>query len=257
MLDVADEMGLMVIDETAIRGSNNTQDFVAGHDNMVNHARAPGAARPQPPRGHPLEPGQRADRQHLRLRAFEQDLYAAINGNDGTRPISVEGRRRIAEPLPGHDAGQLQPSSPHYLDGFGHYGEQLSIRDRLPLGEGEYIWPACSTKQGFEWFATATAAKRGKDASDLRPYTLLSGWAGFVPGVKTTDFTPEEGRPPALRRGQPPDPWSNPQIQRIQAAFNPIARDRPALLVRLRGLGRQRRLPAPPGGARLFRTAAR
>lgn len=40
MLDVADEMGLMIIDETGIRGSCSCQDFVAGHDNMVNHARA-------------------------------------------------------------------------------------------------------------------------------------------------------------------------------------------------------------------------
>jgi hypothetical protein len=68
---------------------------------------------------------------------------------------------------------------PHYLDGFGHYGDQLWSGTGRPLGDGEYIWPACNTKQGFEWFATSTAAKRGKDASDLRPYTLLSGWAGF------------------------------------------------------------------------------
>jgi hypothetical protein len=83
--------------------------------------------------------------------------------------------------------------------------------------------PACNTKQGFEWFATSTAAKRGKDASDLRPYTLLSAWAGFVPGVKSTDFTPEEGGHPIYGADNLTDPWSNPQIQRIQAAFNPIA----------------------------------
>src|SRR6187401_2456229 len=39
-LDVADELGLMIIGETAIRGSNGDQDFVGGHDNMVGHARA-------------------------------------------------------------------------------------------------------------------------------------------------------------------------------------------------------------------------
>ena len=37
MLDVCDEKGLMVMEETAIRGSSNDQDFAAGHDNMVNH----------------------------------------------------------------------------------------------------------------------------------------------------------------------------------------------------------------------------
>jgi hypothetical protein len=39
MLDVTDELGLMVIDETAIRGSNNRQNFLTGRDAMVNHVR--------------------------------------------------------------------------------------------------------------------------------------------------------------------------------------------------------------------------
>ncbi|MEK8103864.1 beta-galactosidase, partial [Micromonospora sp. M12] len=92
-----------------------------------------------------------------------------------------------------------------------------------PDGEGEFIWPACNNKQGFEWFATATAAKRGKGATDLRPYTLLSAWASVVPGVRSTDFTPEEGGHPIYGADNLPDPWSNPQIQRVQAAFNPVA----------------------------------
>ncbi|MEK8103903.1 hypothetical protein NKG94_00235 [Micromonospora sp. M12] len=111
----------------------------------------------------------------------------------------------------------------HYLDGVGRYGEALNRNSGRPDGEGEYIWPACSTKQGFTWFATATAAKRGKDASDLRPYTLLSAWASVVPGVRTTDFTTEEGTRPVYGADNLPDPWSNPQIQRVQAAFNPVA----------------------------------
>jgi hypothetical protein len=51
---------------------------------------------------------------------------------------------------------------PHYVDGFGRYGEGLITVNGRPDGEGEYIWPACNNKQGFEWFATATLAKRGK-----------------------------------------------------------------------------------------------
>ena len=35
MLDVMDEMGMMVIEESAIRGSNNDQDFQAGVSNMT------------------------------------------------------------------------------------------------------------------------------------------------------------------------------------------------------------------------------
>ena len=222
MLDVADEMGLMIIDETAIRGGGG-QDFIAGHDNMVGHARALVLR----DRNHPAvirwsqanEPnlgGGDSDQ-------FEQDLYAAVHGSDGTRPVSVDVG-------PGASPNQYPSMTyadfnilPHYLDGTGNYGEQLWSGTGRPLGEGEYIWPACSTTQGFEWFATATAAKRGKDASDLRPYTLLSAWAGFVPGVRTTDFTTEEGRHPVYGADNLTDPWSNPQIQRIQAAFNPIA----------------------------------
>ncbi|NUR62949.1 MAG: beta-galactosidase [Catenulispora sp.] len=222
MLDVADEMGLMIIDETAIRGGSG-QDFSAGHDNMVNHARALVLR----DRNHPaIIRWSQANEPNLGggdSVQFEQDLYAAVNGNDGTRPISVDvGPGASPNQYPGITYGNFN-LLPHYLDGTGNYGEQLWSGTGRPIGEGEYIWPACSTKQGFEWFATATAAKRGKDASDLRPYTLLSGWAGFVPGVRTTDFTTEEGRHPVYGADNLTDPWSNPQIQRIQAAFNPIA----------------------------------
>ncbi|MEK8103904.1 glycoside hydrolase family 2 TIM barrel-domain containing protein [Micromonospora sp. M12] len=96
MLDVADEMGLMVIDETAIR--SGSQDFVSGRDNMVAHARA----LTQRDRNHPAiirwsqinEPSfNNNDSQQ-----FQQDLYAAINGNDGTRPISIDAARARTRP---------------------------------------------------------------------------------------------------------------------------------------------------------------
>jgi hypothetical protein len=41
--------------------------------------------------------------------------------------------------------------------------------------------------------------------------------------VRTTDFTPEEGGHPIYGADNLSDPWNNPLIQRIQAAFNPIA----------------------------------
>jgi hypothetical protein len=208
MLDVADEMGLMIIDETAVRGSANGQDFVAGHDNMVNHAQALTLR----DRDHPAiirwsqsnEPGNAG----TDSAQFEKDLYAAMNGDDGTRPVSVDaGPGAPANPYPTMTYSNFDVVG-HYLDGLGNYGEQVVSVPGRPDGEGEYIWPACNTKQGFEWFATATAAKRGKDASDLRPYTLLSGWAGVVPGVRTTDFTPEEGGRPVYGADNLPDPWS-------------------------------------------------
>ena len=222
MLDVADEMGLMIIGETAIRGSNGREDFEAGHDNMVDHARALTLR----DRNHPAivrwsqsnEPGNSNDSEQ-----FEKDLYAAMNGADGIRPISVDtGPGAPANPYPTMTYSNFAVFG-HYLDGLAAYGERVVAVPGRPDGEGEYIWWACNTKQGFEWFATATAAKRAKDASDLRPYTLLSGWASFVPGVRTTDFVPEEGGHPVYGADNLSDPWSNPQIQRIQAAFHPIA----------------------------------
>jgi len=223
MLDVADETGLMIIDESGVRGSAGLQDFSAGHDNMVNHVRALTLR----DRNHPAvvrwsqvnEPNLSG----MDSEQFEKDLYAAMNGADGTRPVSVDsGPGAAAKPYPTMIYGNFAAFG-HYLDGLGKYGERVQSVVGWPDGEGEYIWPACNTKQGFEWFATATAAKRGKDSSDLRPYTLLSGWASVVPGVRTTDFTPEEGGHPVYGADNLPDPWSNPQIQRIQAGFNPVA----------------------------------
>jgi hypothetical protein len=216
MLDMADEMGLMVIDETAIRGSNNGQDFVAGHDYMVEHARDLALR----DRNHPaIVRWSEANEPFGASEQFIQDLYNAIMAVDTTRPISVDGETPSTYP----DMSQPNFNAiPHYVGGLGVYTEQVLPQDNRPFGQGEYIWPACSTVQGFTWFATATEAMRAENASDLRPYTLLSAWAGFVPGVKTTDFTTEEGRPPVYGANNLPDPWANPQIQRVQAAFNPV-----------------------------------
>jgi hypothetical protein len=52
------------------------------------------------------------------------------------------------------------------------------------------------------------------------PYTLLSGWASFVPGVQTTIMTIEQGGPPLFGENNLPDPWSSPILTRIQMAFN-------------------------------------
>ncbi|MEW2114840.1 RICIN domain-containing protein [Streptomyces sp. NPDC005474] len=221
MLDVADEMGLMVIDETAIRGTCSCQDFVAGHDNMVSHAKALTLR----DRNHPAiirwSQSNEADLSSFDTESFEQDLYAAMNGNDGTRPISADVAWNTNK-WPNMFTGNFAVFG-HYIDGIGKYGEARDDLAGRPDGEGEYVWDKSNTKQGFEWFATTTVAKRAKDASDLRPYTLLSGWASFVPGVKSTDFVPEEGGHPVYGVDNLTDPWGNPQIQRIQAAFNPVA----------------------------------
>ena len=95
MLDVADEMGLMIQDETAIRGSNNRENFVAGRDNMVKH----------------LADLVKRDRNHASVLrwsqaneprvvffdnpgagpAFDEALYQTVMALDQTRPISTDG----------------------------------------------------------------------------------------------------------------------------------------------------------------------
>lgn len=117
-----------------------------------------------------------------------------MNGNDGTRPISVDTAWNT-NPYPTMLNGNFAVFS-HYVDGIGKYGGALASLAGRPDGEGEYVWNMANTKQGFEWFAT-TVAKRAKGASDLRPYTLLSGWASFVPGVRSTDFVPRRAVTPS------------------------------------------------------------
>ncbi len=220
MLDVCDEKGQMVMVESAIRGSEGSQDFTAGHNAMVSHL----AALFTRDRNHPAvmrwsqcnEPG--SDVQ------FQQDLYAAAMAVDSTRPISVDGT----------NYDQLTFSNfscpVHYGDGFAHYSESVFARSDRPFGQGEFVWYADNTAQGFMWFATGCQAMRRKNASDIRPYTLLSAWCGFIPGVKRTDMKIEQGyknmagtQPnPLYGEDNLPDPWNNVIVKRNQAAYNPV-----------------------------------
>lgn len=222
MLDVCDEKGMMVMEETAIRGSANDQDFVKGETNMVNHLKALYTR----DRNHPAivrqslsnEPNQSS----TDSTQFETNLYNAAMSVDGTRPLSID----VGTPANTYETMIYTNFSVyrHYGSGsqFGQYVENVFARSDRPYGEGEYIWSADDTRQGFCWFATASQAMRAQNASDARPYTLLSAWAGFVPGVNTTDMTLEQGGHPLYGADNLPNPWTNSQIQRVQAAFNPV-----------------------------------
>jgi hypothetical protein len=227
MLDVADELGLMLIDESAIRGTDN-EDFVTGHDFMVNHVRALTLR----------------DRNHASVirwsmsneenisstdsTQFAADLYNGMNALDGTRPISAD----VSSDFQMYN-NLTQPNFSafgHYLGtGSGTYTDLVAPRTDRPFGQGELIWPKDVTPQGFMWFATTVMSMRGKDASDVRPYTLLSAWASFVPGVRTTMMRLEpiyaqnnQINPPMFGEDNLPDPWSNAIVNRNQVAFNPV-----------------------------------
>ncbi|HVY38878.1 MAG TPA: glycoside hydrolase family 2 TIM barrel-domain containing protein [Polyangia bacterium] len=221
MLDTADELGLMLMDETAIRCSLfNSVDFVAGHDNMVGHVRAMVLR----DRNHPSiirwsqanEPN--ACTATGDSNQFEADLFNAITKLDTTRPISVDlgGGGNYGLPSPAFATIQ------HYSSGTGKYSEQVNPSPDNPTGQGEYIWSADNTRQGLAWFGTSAMAMRRQDACDVRPYTLLSGWASFIPGVKRTQMTIEQGGNPVFGEDNLPDPWSNPIIRRIQNGFHPV-----------------------------------
>jgi glycosyl hydrolase family 2 len=226
MLDVADELGLMIIGETAIRGSNRDQDFSGGHDNMVAHARA----LVRRDRNHPSivrwSQSNEANLSPLDSIQFEDDLYQAIVALDPTRPVSAD----VFQDGNVYDALSYSNFAviPHYIGGIGVYTDDVQVRSDRPYGQGELIWPVDQTRQGLMWFATSTMAMRAKNASDIRPYTLLSGWASVIPGVTTAmmmlEPIPPGGlmNPPLFGEDNLPDPWSHPILMRIQRAFNPV-----------------------------------
>jgi hypothetical protein len=216
MLDTCDEMGLMVMEETAIRGSNKDQDFVLGQDNMVHHLTALFSR----DRNHPAivrlsqsnEPGL-SDTDSM---GFETNLYQVTMTVDGTRPISVDGT--FYSTLAHTNFAEYA----HYGNGLATYTDNAFARTDMPYGQGEFVWYQDNTRQGLAWFATGTQSMRQQGASDVRPYTLLSAWAGFVPGVGTTQMTLEQGGHPLYGTDNLANPWTNSQIIRVQAAFNPV-----------------------------------
>jgi len=220
MLDVTDELGLMIIDETAIRGSDDAADFVAGHDNMVNHARALVLR----DRNHPSvirwSQSNEANNVSNDSVQFERDLYTAMNALDPTRPISAD-CSGASTPYDAITDANFSTFA-HYQGGFGVYTEQVASRTDRPFGQGEFIWSADNTRQGLAWFGTATMAMRRQNASEIRPYTLLSSWASIIPGVTRTSMTIEQGGNPAFGTDNLPDPWSNPILMRVQRAFSPV-----------------------------------
>jgi hypothetical protein len=219
MIDVADELGLMLMGETAIRGSNDDQDFVAGHDNMVGHAQAMVLR----DRNHPSivrwSQSNEAGSASTDSTQFETDLFNAITKLDGTRPISTDPYSTGTNyGLPSPDFATVG----HYIGGFGVYTENVNANNDNPYGQGEYIWPKDSSRQGLTWFGTSAMAMRRQDASDIRPYTLLSGWSSFVPGTMRTTMTIEQGGNPVFGEDNLPDPWSSQIIRRVQQGFSAV-----------------------------------
>lgn len=234
MLDVCDELGLMVIGESASR--------LNGFDRI--DGRAPYEAKclqdiVRRDRNHPCiirwslvnEPQCTDPEYHL-------ELYNAVKQADWTRPLSEDIWSGGYLPEKVEPVFELLLDKPdftwieHYLTYRGdgsieRTSSQLNdavipLEDR-PFGLGEANWDSNGNARSLANFAATMALVRAQDASDIRPYVLLSSWASSIPGVRADEFIIEGDRfRPLYGEDNLQDPWSNPGIRLYQSAMNPL-----------------------------------
>lgn len=216
MLDVCDERGLMVVDETPLRRSEGGEDWDAGRDNMTRM----------------VQELARRDRNHPSVVLFSamnepfgvpvetvRELVEAMRKEDGTRPIIVDG------------IGELAPdiiNTEHYVNGLGGMPKTGGrARNDRPYGETEAVWDADNTWQGFAWMATSIRARRLKGNSDLRNYVLNNAWSNYVPGEsdKTEILEKKIKNMGGSHEILPPldNPWTHPNILLMQQCYHPLA----------------------------------
>jgi hypothetical protein len=233
MIDVCDEMGLMLIGESATRWDGFDMENGRGfhevkclEDIILRDRNHPSIVR-----WSSKNEAQNTDP------AYHVELYEAIKKHDDTRPIS--------EDIVWADWNQFNPHTvladlldkpdftwiDHYLS-YNAAGQPtfntIQVSDAVvpaadrPYGMGEGDWMRSSTPAGLAFFAATIALARYQGASDVRPYVLLSSWVSSVPGVKTTDIITEENRHPTLGDDNLTDPWSHPGIRLLQHACHPL-----------------------------------
>ena len=211
MLDVCDEQGLMIVDETPLRGSEGQEDWKAGHEPMMNMVRELA----------------RRDRNHPAIVLWSAanewtnpipEVVPAMRAVDDTRPIIADG------------VGEISPAyinMQHYVSGLGKRPiAGGSARPDRPFGETEAIWPMDNTWQGFAWMATATRIRRLKGNADIRNYVFNNAWPNYVPGEgpdteilekKVKNMGGDMEIHAALK-----DPWNHPNIRLVQQCYAPI-----------------------------------
>ncbi len=212
MLDVCDEKGLMLVDESPLRGSENKEDYQAGKTNMLNMDRELVLR----DRNHPCVVIWSAANEWS---APIRDAMPVIRAVDPTRVIIADGIGDM-----GPDVINMQ----HYVDGIGQMPRRggKARKDR-PYGETEAIWANDSSWQGFAWMGTSILERRLEGDSDLRNYVLNNAWSNYVPGegpeteileskVKNYGWWNKKICPPLN------DPWNNHLIRLLQRCCNPL-----------------------------------
>ncbi|MDO8685502.1 MAG: glycoside hydrolase family 2 TIM barrel-domain containing protein, partial [Clostridiales bacterium] len=233
MIDICDEMGLMLIGESAARLNN----FDRVNGRAQHEAKCLGDIVKRD-KNHPsIIRWSSVNEPECDDPTYHLELYEGIKSIDDTRPISEDIwsidylKSRVDEVfrllLDKDDFSWME----HYIS-FDEAGKVVHICSQYndaviplpdrPFGLGEADWNAMSAPSEFTCFATTIAMVRAQDASDVRPYVLLSGWSSSVPGVRTQDFIGEDGKNPVYGEDNLPDPWTHPGINLIQKACNPL-----------------------------------
>ena len=211
MLDACDERGLMLVEESPLRGSEGGEDFVHGRENMLRMDREL-VLRDQ---DHPSVVIWSAANEWSEP---IPDAVKTILEVDTTRPIIADGVG---------DMGAPYINMEHYVTGMpglprtgGH------PRADRPFGETEAVWPADNTWQGFAWMATGTRLRRLQQNADIRNYVLNNAWPNYVPGEgpdteilerKVKKMGPDLEMHEALS-----DVWNHPLIRLMQQCYHPL-----------------------------------
>ncbi len=233
MIGVCDEMGLMLIGESASRWNGFDMENGRGFHEVKC-----------------LQDIVRRDRNHPSIvrwstkneaqcqdESYHVELYEAVKALDDTRPIyedflvgdwgtfdpdRVFGRLRQKDDFTWVDHYTSSDGSGRVCFTTHRHNDAVVPQPDRPYGLGEADWMASSTPAGVTWFATTVALARAQGASDVRPYAMLGTWASSIPGVKTTDFLTEEGRRPLYGEDNLPDPWSHRLFSLLQQACHPL-----------------------------------
>ena len=212
MLNVCDEQGLMLVEESPLRGSEGGEDFKNGRDNMLNMDRE----LVHRDRNHPaIVVWSAANEWSEPIR----EAMAVIREEDATRPIIADG------------VGDMGPdviNMEHYVSGF-NVPPQVGghPREDRPYGETEDIWPGDNSLQGFAWMATSIRTRRLRGDADLRNYVLNNAWPNYVPGENPGNELLETrikgGSPKGEILPSIPDPWHDSHIRLLQQCYDPLA----------------------------------
>ena len=211
MLDVCDERGLMLVEESPLRGSEGGEEYSdLSRENMLNIDRELVLR----------------DRNHPAVVIWSaanewsdpiRDAIKTIRAVDATRPIIADG------------VGDMGPdviNMNHYSNGGSLPQAGGSKRTDRPYGETESVWPSDNSMQGFAWMATGTRLRRLLGNSDIRNYVLNNSFPNYVPGESDATEVLEvkvKGNPNAKILPSISDIWNSPNIRLMQQCYNPLA----------------------------------